>query len=78
MLNANLKAVVAVVIAAGTVSGCAPFTTTQDAPPPSYSTESQALYAKGVQEMKRRRAADPQVPGWALVNPSDIRFTADP
>jgi uncharacterized protein YceK len=77
MPNANLKLVVAVALAAGMVSGCAELTT-QDSPPAGYSKESQALYATALREMKQRQMADPQVPGWALVNPQAVRFTADP
>ena len=39
---------------------------------------SGTLAAKGLQEMKQRQTADPQVPGWSLVNPHAVRFTADP
>jgi uncharacterized protein YceK len=77
MPNANLKLVVAVALTAGMLSGCAELVT-QDSPPPGYSKESQALYANAMREMKQRQVADPQVPGWVLVNPQSVRFTADP
>lgn len=77
MPNAKVKLVTAVALAAGMGAGCAQFTVA-DSPPPGYSSESQALYASAMREMKQRQVADPQVSGWALVNPQSVRFTADP
>jgi hypothetical protein len=75
MLNAKLKGVVVVVLAAGTVSGCVAPRSENAA---FYSKDPREQAAQALQEMKERRQPDPQVPGWVFVNPQQARPTIDP
>ena len=59
------------------VSACAGLGT-QQAPPGGYAQDPQSQHERAYREMKQRQFADPQIPGWANVNPQEILFTADP
>lgn len=73
MLNANLKVVV-VALAAGMVSGCVALRSDDAA---FFSKEPGEQAAQALQAMKQRQQADPQIPGWAFVNPQQVRATID-
>jgi hypothetical protein len=59
------------------VSACAG-TGTQQPPPAGYAQDAQSQHERAYRDMKQRKFADPQVPGWVNVNPQEILFIAEP